>query len=177
VRATAFAIVAYASLLGESALGWLLRRAHGFFGAPELGLFIVVYLGLSGRGGPVALTCAALAIGYLRDLLVGAPRGIEALSFALCALVARALHGRVFVDRFAQLAVVCASFAALHGLLLMLFGPEGSSWRALVPVVVSALCIGPIVLRLLRRLDHRVSPTAAALRMDGELSGGLGDWR
>lgn len=177
-RALVFAGLAYLALLGESALAVVLRAARPIFAAPELGLYVVVYLGLCGRGGPIGLTLSALAIGYLRDLLVGAPRGVEALCFALVALLARALHGRVFLDRFGQLAVVCAGFAIAHtGLVLLLASgeaPLAAQLRALPPLLASALVFGPITLRALRRVDQRVAPEARSLRLDGDLGGA---WR
>ncbi len=169
MRGVVFGILAYSALLSESAWGWMFRHARPFFAAPELGLLLVVYLGLCGRGGPIALTAAALAIGYLRDLLVGAPRGVEALAFALCALAARALHGRVFLDRWGQLAVVGAAFASLHALLLLLFAPGDFTLGTLVPIIVSALCFGPIVLVILRRVDARVAPEQRSLSLDRDV--------
>ena len=41
-------------------------------------------------------------------------------------------------------------------------------------VLASALVVGPVLLRVLRRLDLRIAPEARALRMDGELGG---SWR
>jgi rod shape-determining protein MreD len=177
-RALVFCGFAYLSLLCESALAVLLGAVRTFFAAPELGLFVAVYLGLCGRGGPIALTVTVLGIGYLRDLLIGAPRGVEALSFALIALFARALHGRIFLDRFGQLAVVCAGFAMLHAALILLLAsgdaPLAAALRSLPGLLLSALMCGPILLRVLRRLDQRVSPEARALRLDGDLGGA---WR
>lgn len=175
-RNLVFYAVAYVALLVEAAGAFMLRGVRTVCAPPELGLFVIVYLGVCGRGGAIGLTAAALAIGYLRDLLVGAPRGIEALAFALVALTARALHGRVFLDRFGQLAVVCAGFAALHAALVMLLGdgPLGPSLRLVPSLVASSLWVGPLGLRLLRRLDQRVAPEARTILMGGDLGGA---WR
>lgn len=169
MRGLAFGLIAYGSLLWESAWGWLLRDVRGLFAAPELGLLVVVYLGLCGRGSPIALTAAALAVGYLRDLLVGAPRGVEALAFALCALGARLVHGRVFLDRWGQLAVLAAAFAALHALLLMLLATGDASLRTLLSLVASALCFGPFVLVFLRRVDDRIAPEQRSLHLERDV--------
>ena len=175
-RTLVFHVVAYLALVCESASAYVFRDLRGFCAAPELSLFVVLYLGVSGRGGAVGLTATALAIGYLRDLLVGAPRGVEALAFALVALAARALHGRVFLDRFGQLAVVCAAFTAFNAGLLTILGdsPLVPSLRIFPSLVVSALAVGPIALRLLRRLDQRVAPEARTLTLGGDLGGA---WR
>ncbi|MEO6953157.1 MAG: hypothetical protein ABI321_15255 [Polyangia bacterium] len=169
MRGVVFGLIAYGSLLWESAWGWLFRDVRAFFAAPELGLLVVVYLGLCGRGSPIALTATALAVGYLRDLLVGSPRGVEALAFALCALAARLLHGRVFLDRWGQLAIVGALFATLHAFLLMLLAPGDSSMRMLVPLVLSALCFAPIVFVFLRRVDDRIAPEQRSLHLERDV--------
>jgi rod shape-determining protein MreD len=175
-RVLVFYAVAYLALLAESAGGYVFRNLRNVCAAPELGLFVLVYLGVCGRGGAIWLTASALAVGYLQDLLIGSPRGVEALAFALVALFARALHGRVFLDRFGQLAIVCAGFALLHAALVMLLGdgPMLPSLRMLPSLVVSALWVGPIALRALRRLDQRVAPEARSLTMAGDLGGA---WR
>lgn len=177
-RALVFSGIVYLALLGESAIAVLLRAVRPIFAPPELALYAVVYFGLCGRGGPVGLTLSALAIGYLRDLLVGAPRGVEALCFALVALLARALHGRVFLDRYGQLAVVCFGFALVHAGLVLLFAsgeaPLGAALRALPPVLATALLAGPITLRSFRSVDQRVAPEARSLRLDGDRGGA---WR
>ena len=175
-RTFLFYAIAYLALLGENAGAFMLRGMRGVIAAPELGLFVIVYLGVCGRGGAIWLTASALAVGYLRDLLIGSPRGMEALAFALVALMARALHGRVFLDRFGQLAIVCACFAGLHAMLVVVLGDGAAlpSLRLLPPVLASAFLVGPIALRLLRRVDQRVAPEVRTLSMSGDLDGA---WR
>lgn len=172
-RALVFVLVGYFSLLVEGALALLVPGKRTFLAAPELGLFVVAYLGLAGRGGAVGLTLSALLIGYLRDLLIGAPRGSEALTFAIVALLARALHGRVFLERYGQLAVVAVAVSTLQAMLIVLLAggdaPLAASLRSLPGLAVSALLFGPICLRLLRRLDLRLIPEARGIRFEGDL--------
>ncbi len=177
-RAIAFLLVGYLALLLEGALGLLLPGNRSLLAAPELGLFVIAYLGLAGRGGAVGLAASALTIGYLRDLLIGAPRGVEALTFTVVALVARALHGRVFLERFGQLAAVAVAVSVLQALLVVTLGagdaPLGASLHSLPGLALGALVFGPISLRLLRRLDLRLVPESSAIRFDGDMGGA---WR
>jgi rod shape-determining protein MreD len=177
-RAIIYALCGYLAMLVEGALAFVLPTNRAFVAVPELALSVVTYLGLAGRGGAPALVASALTIGYLRDLLCGAPRGVEALAFAICALVARAMHGRVFLDRWGQLSAVAVAITTFHALLVVLLGasdaPLLASLRVLPGLLVAALVVGPASLRALRRLDLRLVPDDRSLRMEGELGGA---WR
>ena len=178
LRGLVFLLCGYTGLLVEGALAILLPVHRALVAVPELALSVVVYLGLCGRGGTPGLVAVALAIGYLRDLLIGAPRGVEALAFAVVALVARALYGRVFLERFGQLAAVAVVMSVLHALLVMGLSagdaPLSASLRALPAPLLAALIAGPLALRLLRRLDLRLVPEQRAIRFEGDLGGA---WR
>jgi rod shape-determining protein MreD len=170
-RAIVFVVCGYLAMLVEGALAFVLPESRTFIAVPELALAVVTYLGLAGRGGTPSLVASALAIGYVRDLLCGAPRGVEALAFAICALVARAMHGRVFLDSWGQLSAVAVAMTLLHGTLVVVLGagdaPLAASLRPLPGLLLCALVVGPAALRALRRLDVRLVPEDRALRMDG----------
>jgi rod shape-determining protein MreD len=177
-RAAIYVLVGYLATLVEGALAVLLPAPRVLLAVPELSLGVVTYLGLAGRGGAPSLVAGALAIGYLRDLLLGAPRGVEALAFALCALCARAMHGRVFLERWGQLAAVTLAMSMLHALLVAVLGsgdaPLAASVRPLPGLLLGALVVGPALLRALRRLDLRILPEQRAIHIEGDLGGA---WR
>jgi rod shape-determining protein MreD len=177
-RAAIYVLCGYLAMLVEGALAVVLPAPRVLLAVPELALGVVTYLGLAGRGGAPSLVASALAIGYLRDLLLGAPRGVEALAFAICALCARAMHGRVFLERWGQLAVVAVAMSLLHALLVAVLGagdaPFSASVRPLPGLLLGALVVGPALLRGLRRLDLRILPEQRAIRIEGDLGGA---WR
>jgi len=65
---------------------------------PTLGLLTVLYIGLSPlKWAPGAAALVGLSLGYLFDLVSGAPRGVHAFVFLVMALFARALASRLAV--------------------------------------------------------------------------------
>ena len=59
---------------------------------PTLGLLTVLYIGLSPlKWAPGAAALVGLSLGYLFDLVSGAPRGVHAFVFLVMALFARVL--------------------------------------------------------------------------------------
>jgi rod shape-determining protein MreD len=174
-RALAYLALGYVAMLVEGALAFVLPAPRIFVAVPELALGVVTYLGLAGRGGAPSLVGTALILGYLRDLLLGAPRGVEALAFALCALAARAMHGRVFLERYGQLAVVAVAMSLLHACFVLVLdsGDEAlaASLRPMPGLLLAALLVTPLWLRALRRLDQRLVPEQRGIRFDGDLGG------
>lgn len=168
-RSVVFVLIGWGALFIESSLAALMPAWHRLLATPELSLFVVLYLGLSGRGGAPGLCAVALCIGYLRDLYLGAPRGVEALAFCVVALCARAMHGRVFVERWVQLAAIACGVTLLHAAMVGLFGAEaagasfGAALRPLPSLLVGAACIAPLVIRVLRRVDQRLAPETPSL--------------
>ena len=65
---------------------------------PTLGLLTVLYIGLSPlKWAPGAAALVGLSLGYLFDLVSGAPRGVHAFVFLVMALFARVLASRLAV--------------------------------------------------------------------------------
>jgi rod shape-determining protein MreD len=166
-RTIVFVLLGWAALLVESSLAAILPGSHRLLAPPELALFVVVYLGLAGRGSAPGLCAAALSVGYLRDLYLGAPRGVEAFAFCVVALCARAMHGRVFLERYAQLAVVACAMSLLHSLIVIAFGVGdatfGACLRAVPALLVGAAVIAPIAIKTLRVIDLRLQPEVPSL--------------
>jgi rod shape-determining protein MreD len=166
-RTVVFLLLGWAALIVESSLAAVLPGSHRLLATPELALFVVVYLGLAGRGSTPGLCAAALSIGYLRDLYLGAPRGVEAFAFCVVALCARAMHGRVFLERYAQLAVVACAMSILHTLIVVTFGVGDATFGACLRVVpallLGAAFVAPLTMKILRLIDLRLQPEVPSL--------------
>jgi rod shape-determining protein MreD len=106
----------------------------------------------------------ALAIGYLTDLQVAAPRGLHALTLVGVVLVARAASNRLMVASLWQLLVVTLVTAIGHGALVValtasMYGGDASPALVLVPLTALATCVAaPLVFALLRALDRKLAP-------------------
>jgi rod shape-determining protein MreD len=141
---------------------------------PDVALIVILYLGLGGRGAPSAHAGVALILGYLTDLMSGAPRGLHALSFVIVMLLARAGASRLMVSRVWQEMVVTFAVALGHGaLVIALASPmyDGEALSALrqVPLtaLMTALVVAPLLFRFFRRVDRKLAPDPRTLRMPG----------
>jgi rod shape-determining protein MreD len=65
---------------------------------PSLGLLVVLYVGMAPlKWAPGAAVVVGFSMGYLFDLVSGAPRGVHAFVFVTVALIARVLAWRLAV--------------------------------------------------------------------------------
>ena len=137
---------------------------------PDLGALTAAYLGLTARRGAASAVCGSVVLGYLIDLVSGAPPGLHALALALTCLVARAVQQRILV-RGAAMTMGFSAFVAL------ISGVEGLFVRALygVPraafvveleyialVTIATTLLGPLVWRVFRRIDAAFARTHRA---------------
>ncbi len=146
----------------------LLRWVGGGSFSLALPAACVVYVGL--HGGNVDGSISAAGIGYVMDLMSGAPKGLMTFLAVALFLVARATSAAVDVrsrSGFAALSGVGALFLSLGALLLSRYtsAPEGAPGMTLVPRMlgeaVLTAALSPLVLSGLRRLDglfHREEP-------------------
>ena len=134
---------------------------------PDLGALTAAYLGLTARRGAAGAVGGSVALGYLIDLVSGAPPGLNALTLGLTCLVARAVQQRILV-RGAAMTMGFSAFVAL------ISGIEGLLVRALygVPhaelavelqyialVTIATTIMGPLVWRVFRRIDAAFART------------------
>jgi len=136
--------------------------------APDIALLFVLYLGVTAaRATLPEVTFAAILIGYLHDVLAGAPRGEGAIVLgAVCILcrisTARLLvRGRLFVAGFA---FVGSLAAALVGAFVRVTFDESVGRflpELLTAVEVAALTaiFAPPVLRICRWIDAKLART------------------
>ena len=134
---------------------------------PELGLLVALHAGLSAPEGVAGAAAVALVLGYVTDLLAGAPKGLHALVFVLLCLLAKGASVRLLL-RGSLVPAVFAFFASLFGALLLVatraeiegtgFGPL---WVAPLQAAVTAL-FAPLVFALCARATGRALRPHAA---------------
>jgi rod shape-determining protein MreD len=136
--------------------------------APDLAVLVALYLGASVRGHAWEATLAALLIGYLADVVGGAPRGLGALVLGSTCLLARLatarllVRGTIFTAVFSWLGALFASAATL--LARAAYGARAGDLdrelaAALGATVLTAV-LAPLVFRACRGIDARYARTA-----------------
>ena len=134
---------------------------------PDLGALTAAYLGLTARRQVSPAIGGAIVLGYLIDLISGAPPGLVALVLGLTTLVARAVQQRILV-RGAVISVAFSAFVALLvGILSWLVReiyqvPTAAfavELRHLAGVTIATAIIGPLMWRMFRRIDAAFART------------------
>ena len=146
---------------------WRLMPGFVLDAIPDVGALTAAYLGLTARRGAAGAVGGSVVLGYLVDLISGAPPGLHAVTLALTCLVARAVQQRILV-RGAAMTMGFSAFVAL------IAGVEGLVVRAIygVPraalavelqyialVTVATTLLGPLVWRVFRRIDAAFART------------------
>ena len=134
---------------------------------PDLGALTAAYLGLTARRQVSPAIGGAIALGYLIDLISGAPPGLVALVLALTTLVARAVQQRILV-RGATLSIAFSAFIGLVAGVLALAvrmayqmptAALSVEARHVALVTIATAVLGPLVWRLFRRIDAAFART------------------
>jgi rod shape-determining protein MreD len=167
VRTGTIVIVAYLVCVIVAAVWRLLPTAVLADAVPDLGALTAAYLGLTARRTVAPAVGGSIVLGYLIDLISGAPPGMMALVLGLTGLVARAVQQRILV-RGAAMTIGFSAFVALIGGVLALFVrtlhhlPTASlvtELQHLAFVAASTALIGPLVWRVFRRIDAMFART------------------
>ncbi|WP_428265255.1 rod shape-determining protein MreD [Haliangium sp.] len=134
---------------------------------PDLVALWAVYLGLTARQRLAPATAGAVIIGYLADLLLGTPRGAQALAAGIVCVFGHLIHRRLIVRgpvRSMILGAAAGVGAGVVGLLLRAQAghlPDASGEYLAVlgrVALVTGIC-GPVVFRLCRMVDARFART------------------
>jgi rod shape-determining protein MreD len=134
---------------------------------PDLGALTAAYLGLTARRQVSPAIGGAIVLGYLIDLISGAPPGLIALVLGLTTLVARAVQQRILV-RGAVISIAFSAFVALvAGVLAYLVrelyrvpvAPFAIELRHVAGVTVATAVVGALVWRVFRRIDAAFART------------------
>jgi rod shape-determining protein MreD len=134
---------------------------------PDVGALTAAYLGLTARRQVSPAIGGAIVLGYLIDLISGAPPGLIALVLALTTLIARAVQQRILV-RGAAISIAFSAFVALvSGVLALIVRvlyrmPSAAFFIELQHVAFVTLAtavLGPLVWRMFRRIDAAFART------------------
>ncbi len=160
MRTGTIVLVAYALCVVVASI-WRLMPGVAHDAVPELGALTAAYLGLTARRNLAPAVGGSIALGYLIDLISGAPPGLVALVLGLTGLVARAVQQRIYV-RGAAMTIAFSGFVALVSSLLgvavraIYRMPRAAAWlelRHVALVAIATALVGPLVWRIFRRID------------------------
>jgi rod shape-determining protein MreD len=165
VRTATIVLVAYLVCVVVAAMWRLLPFVS--HAVPDLGALTAAYLGLTARRHGAPAVGGAVVLGYLADLISGAPPGLTALVLGLTTLVARAVQQRILV-RGATLTIAFSAFVAIVAgvlalLVRILYGMPHAAFATelqhLALVTVATAIIGPLLWRVFRRIDAAFART------------------
>ena len=146
---------------------WRLMPGPAHDAIPDLGALTAAYLGLTARRTVAPAVGGSIVLGYLVDLISGAPPGLMALVLALTSLIARAVQQRIYV-RGATMTVAFSAFVALVAAIVAIFvrvlyhvprATMALELRHVALVSIATAAIGPIVWRIFRRIDAAYART------------------
>jgi cell shape-determining protein MreD len=166
MRTATIVLVAYVFCVVTAAF-WRVLPGPLHDALPDLGAVTAAYLGLTTRRTLAPAVGGSIALGYLVDLICGAPPGLIALVLGLTGLVARAVQRRIYV-RGATMTIAFSGFISLVSSLLAmlvraLYRMPRAAWsielRHLALVAIATAIIGPLVWRVFRRIDAAYART------------------
>jgi rod shape-determining protein MreD len=166
MRTATIVLVAYVACVIVGSI-WRLLPGPLHDAVPDLGALTAAYLGLTARRHVAPAVGGSIALGYLVDLISGAPAGLMALVLGLTGLVARAVQQRIYV-RGATMTVAFSAFVALVASVLAIIvralyhlphGQWSTELRHLALVAVATAIVGPFVWKIFRRIDAAYART------------------
>lgn len=167
MRTATLVLVAYVLCVIVGAV-WRLMPASVLRDAvPDLGALTAAYLGLTARRGAAGAVGGSVVLGYLVDLISGAPPGLHAMTLGLTCLVARGVQQRILV-RGATMTMAFSAFVALiasvAGMCLrIVYGVPHAAFpleaKYIALVTVATTLVGPLVWRVFRRIDAAFART------------------
>ena len=165
MRTATIVLVAYLMCVAVAALWRLVPWIAD--AVTDLGALTAAYLGLTARRQVSPAIGGAIVLGYLIDLISGAPPGQIALVLGLTTLITRAVQQRILV-RGAVISVAFSAFVALPaGVLAYLVrelsrvpvAPLAIELRHIAGVTVTTAVVGALVWRVFRRIDAAFART------------------
>ncbi|MGE0546449.1 MAG: hypothetical protein AB7O24_21715 [Kofleriaceae bacterium] len=167
MRTATLVLVAYLACVIVAALWRLLPVGLVRDAVPDLGALTAAYLGLTARRGAAGAVGGAVVLGYLIDLISGAPPGLIALVLGLTGLVARTVQQRILVRGTAMTAGFSAFVALVAAVLMLLIravydvsiAGAGTELKHIALTTIATAAAGPLVWRLFRRVDAAFART------------------
>ena len=165
MRTATLVLVAYFLCVIVGAMWRLLPYVHDAI--PDLGALTAAYLGLTARRSVAPSVGGSVLLGYLIDLISGAPPGMFALVLGLTCLIARTVQQRIYVRGTMMTAAFSAFVALVSALLAMLVRalyhvPRPSFALDMKHAALAAIAtgvIGPLMWRIFRRIDAAYART------------------
>jgi rod shape-determining protein MreD len=167
MRTATLVLVAYCLCVIVGAVWRLMPYSFIRDGVPDVGALTAAYLGLTARRGSAGAVGGSVVLGYLVDLISGAPAGLNAMTLGLTCLVARGVQQRILV-RGATMTMAFSAFTAVLagvvGLMVrVLYGVPRAAFtqelKYIALVTVMTTLIGPLVWRVFRRIDAAFART------------------
>lgn len=167
MRTATLVLVAYALCVIVGAIWRLMPYAFIRDGVPDVGALSAAYLGLTARRDAAGAVGGSVVLGYLVDLISGAPPGLGAMTLGLTCLVARGVQQRILV-RGATMTMAFSAFTAVLagvvGLLVrVLYGVPRAAFthelKYIALVTIMTTLVGPLVWRVFRRIDAAFART------------------
>lgn len=162
MRTAATVVVAIVLVLLQSTV---LELAPVHMVTPACGLLVVLYASFSERWTLSSAAIFAFCLGYLFDLVSGAPLGVHAFVYLVMSQLARVLSTRVLMRGIVLSAGIPFVASLVASLIIVVvraqINPEGG-YEGLGEIPVEALLtglFGPPVLWVLRQLEGRLDPT------------------
>lgn len=166
MRTATFVLVAYVLCIVVGAL-WRLLPGPLAAAVPDLGALTAAYLGLTVRRNITHALAGSIAVGYLRDVITGAPTGFFTLVLAITCLIARAVQQRLYV-RGAAMTMAFSGFIAVASAVIAMAvrsgfhipGPALSvAISDLARTATATALAGPVLWGLFRRIDAAYART------------------
>lgn len=167
MRTATIVLVAYLLCVIVSAFWRLLPASFLRDAIPDIGAITAAYLGLTARRNVAPAVGGSVVLGYLTDLISGTPPGLCALVLGFTGLVARAAQQRILVRGAAMTMAFSAFVALVAGVLALIvrliYGVPSPSFaldlQHIALVTIATAIIGPLVLRVFRRIDATFART------------------
>jgi rod shape-determining protein MreD len=165
MRTAAHVLAAYAILVMLGAI-W---PSLGVLGAarPEIAAITAAYLGLTARRSLAGAVAGAVIIGYLSDLLSGAPVGLYAMVAGIICILGYGVHRRILVRGWGITLGFCFLCGVATSLLVLIvrlvsgqpFAPGTMELWWLAGSGIATAAVGPLLLRGFRRIDAAFART------------------
>ena len=167
MRTATIVLVAYALLLALGSIWRVLPLGPLADAIPDLAAITAAYLGLTARRGIAPAVGGAVVIGYLGDLIAGAPTGLGSLIGGIVCILGYLVHRRLLVRGWSVTIGFCGftgGTAALLAVAIRALGgaamaPTATELLYVITAGFSTALFGPLVLRLLRRIDAAFART------------------
>jgi cell shape-determining protein MreD len=167
MRTATLVLVAYLLCVLVSSVWRLVPADLAQIVVPDVVALTAAYLGLTTRQWVSRAVAGAVVLGYLGDLISGAPPGMMAFTAGVMALIAHGVHRRILVRGFAMTLGFSIFVGASSAILLIIVrlavglsvAGGGGAIARIAGVALATGIVGGPILRLYRRIDAAFART------------------